>query len=73
MLSLVAAFVVAGRLSLSFFMAVTPIPYSVPGFNPVMEKNRDEFEYLISFSAAIEQNREGFEYLIELTSRVTKS
>ena len=33
-LSPVAAFVVAGRLSRSFFTAVTPIPYSIPGFSP---------------------------------------
>ncbi|TNN31716.1 hypothetical protein EYF80_058126 [Liparis tanakae] len=33
-LSPVAAFVVAGLLSLSFFTAVTPIPYSVPGLSP---------------------------------------
>lgn len=39
-LSPVAAFVVAGRLSLSFFTAVTPIPYSVPGLSPAIQRHR---------------------------------
>lgn len=40
-LSPVSAFAVAGRLSLSFFTAVTPIPYSVPGFNPTQKQNKN--------------------------------
>lgn len=48
LLSPVAAFVVAGRLSLSFFTAVTPIPYSVPGFIPMIGENKDGFDYMIT-------------------------
>lgn len=35
MISPVSALVVAGSLSISFFTAVTPMPYSMPGFRPV--------------------------------------
>ena len=64
MLSPVAAFVVAGRLSLSFFTAVTPMPYSVPGFIPIIGENKYGFDYMISFSPVIEKNIDGFQYLI---------
>lgn len=38
-ISPVTALVVVGRLSRSSFTAVTPIPYSVPGLNPVSPNN----------------------------------
>lgn len=46
-ISPVSALVVAGRLSTSFFTAVTPIPYSVPGLSPATHIGKyEESDYM---------------------------